>query len=83
LDKLLFDSNKKLSTEQKIRLIRGIALGMQHLHKNNIIHRDLAARNILLSGSGDPKISVCPHVVFLWPHLIRFDGSRNFPKMNF
>jgi len=30
---------------------------MQHLHKHNIIHRDLAARNILLSGSGDPKIS--------------------------
>jgi serine/threonine protein kinase len=65
LDKLLFDSNKKLSTEQKIRLIRGIALGMQHLHKNNIIHRDLAARNILLSGSGDPRISVCRHVVLL------------------
>jgi serine/threonine protein kinase len=57
LDNLLFDSNTNLSTEQKIRLIRGIALGMQHLHKHNIIHRDLAARNILLSGSGDPRIS--------------------------
>jgi len=27
------------------------------LHNNNIVHRDLAARNILLSGTGDPKIS--------------------------
>jgi serine/threonine protein kinase len=28
-----------------------------HLHEHNIVHRDLAARNILLTGSGDPKIS--------------------------
>jgi serine/threonine protein kinase len=27
------------------------------LHNNNIVHRDLAARNILLSGTGEPKIS--------------------------
>jgi len=57
LDKLLFDSNVKLSDEDKIRLVRGIALGMLHLHKHNIVHRDLAARNILLTASGDPKIS--------------------------
>jgi predicted Ser/Thr protein kinase len=57
LDKLLFDSNVKLSDEDKIRLVRGIALGMFHLHKHNIVHRDLAARNILLTASGDPKIS--------------------------
>jgi mitogen-activated protein kinase kinase kinase 11 len=54
----LFDSNVKLSEEHKIRLIRGIAAGMLHLHKHNIVHRDLAARNILLNASGDPKISV-------------------------
>ena len=34
-----------------------IVLGMLHLHSNNIVHRDLAARNILLSGTGEPKIS--------------------------
>jgi serine/threonine protein kinase len=48
----------KLSEEQKIRLVRGIAAGMFHLHKHNIVHRDLAARNILLTSGGDPKISV-------------------------
>jgi serine/threonine protein kinase len=58
LDKLLFDSNIDLSNEYKMRLVRGIAAGMLHLHKHNIVHRDLAARNILLTGSGDPKISV-------------------------
>jgi serine/threonine protein kinase len=57
LDTLLFDSNTKLSDEQKLRLVRGIAAGMLHLHEHNIVHRDLAARNILLTGSGDPKIS--------------------------
>jgi Eph receptor A1 len=46
-----------LSDEQKLRFVRGIALGMLHLHEHNIVHRDLAARNILLTGSGDPKIS--------------------------
>jgi serine/threonine protein kinase len=55
---LLFDSNVKLSEEHKFRLIRGIAAGMYHLHKHNIVHRDLAARNILLTENGDPKISV-------------------------
>jgi serine/threonine protein kinase len=48
----------KLSEEHKFRLVRGIAAGMFHLHKHNIVHRDLAARNILLTESGDPKISV-------------------------
>jgi serine/threonine protein kinase len=58
LDKLLFDSNVKLSDEYKMRLVEGIAAGMYHLHKHNIVHRDLAARNILLTGTGEPKISV-------------------------
>jgi serine/threonine protein kinase len=54
----LFDLRKKISQEKKIELVRGIAAGLYHLHKHNIIHRDLAARNILLTTSGDPKISV-------------------------
>jgi serine/threonine protein kinase len=49
----------KLSEEHKIRLIRGIAAGMLHLHSHNIIiHRDLAAKNILLTENRQPKISV-------------------------
>jgi len=57
LDTLLYDSNVNLNEEDKMQLIRGIAAGMLHLHKHNIVHRDLAARNILLTASGDPKIS--------------------------
>jgi serine/threonine protein kinase len=64
LDKVLFDSRQKLSEEQKLRFVRGIAAGMLHLHKHNIVHRDLAARNILLTTSGDPKISVHIYSIF-------------------
>jgi serine/threonine protein kinase len=58
LDKLLFDSDEQILEEYKMQLIRGIAAGMLHLHKHNIVHRDLAARNILLTSGGEPKISV-------------------------
>ncbi|PRP88002.1 LRR receptor-like serine/threonine-protein kinase GSO1-like [Planoprotostelium fungivorum] len=40
----------------KRHFVRGIALGMLHLHKENIIHRDLAVRNILLTKHLDPKV---------------------------
>ncbi len=40
-----------ISMETKIKYLSGIAKGIYHLHKNNIIHRDLAARNILVSTS--------------------------------
>jgi serine/threonine protein kinase len=58
LDKLLYSSGQTLSDERKLELIRGIARGVLHLHKHNIVHRDLAARNILLTSGGEPKISV-------------------------
>jgi serine/threonine protein kinase len=58
LDNLLFDGDQQLSEEQMISLAKGIASGMLHLHKHNIIHRDLAARNILLTANGSPKIAV-------------------------
>jgi len=35
----------------------GIANGVTHLHKDNIIHRDLAARNILLTSDLVPKVA--------------------------
>jgi predicted Ser/Thr protein kinase len=57
LDSWLFDSEDTIPEEHKMKLIRGIAAGMLHLHKYNVVHRDLAARNILLTASGDPKIS--------------------------
>jgi serine/threonine protein kinase len=53
-------------------LIQGIAAGMLHLHKHNIVHRDLAARNILLTGSGQPKISVLSLFVYFFYFIDSF-----------
>jgi serine/threonine protein kinase len=66
LDKLLFESDDKLTEEEMISLVRGISRGVYHLHKYNIVHRDLAARNILLTSGGEPKISVLSFC-FLFP----------------
>jgi serine/threonine protein kinase len=59
LDQVLFhnQTNQQITSEKKIEWIQSIARGVFHLHKHNIVHRDLAARNILLSSSGEPKIS--------------------------
>ncbi|PRP74686.1 hypothetical protein PROFUN_03608 [Planoprotostelium fungivorum] len=38
-------------------MMKGIALGMNHLHSEGIIHRDLAARNILLTQHLEPKVA--------------------------
>jgi serine/threonine protein kinase len=70
LDRLLFREGQTISDERKLELVQGIARGILHLHKHNIIHRDLAARNILLTASGEPKISVlhfvCHNFSFLF-----------------
>ena len=41
----------------KIKVLRGIATGVQHLHSRNIVHRDLSSLNILFSGDMQPKIA--------------------------
>jgi len=50
-------SSAQITNEQQLKIIRGIARGMLHLHMEYIIHRDLAARNVLLTDDLEPKIS--------------------------
>lgn len=38
----------KWRTATKVRLLAGVARGLEHLHSFGVIHRDLAARNVLL-----------------------------------
>ena len=49
LDFFLYDTEETLSESDTLKLALGIARGMEHLHKYNIVHRDLAARNVLVS----------------------------------
>jgi serine/threonine protein kinase len=48
LDKTL-SGPKAYPMKKLLRIIKGIAAGVYHLHSENIVHRDLAARNILMA----------------------------------
>lgn len=51
-----FASERKLSTEQRLKLFRKVCEAVAHGHENNVIHRDLKPSNILVEPSGVPKI---------------------------
>ncbi len=48
LVKLLHEKTLTISVAETKKIVSGIALGMMHLHSQEIIHRDLAARSIVL-----------------------------------
>lgn len=56
LEKLL-EKEKILDCDQAVDIIRQIAYGVDHAHKNKIIHRDLRPSNILISEEGTVKIT--------------------------
>ncbi len=56
LDKCIKD--RLLTLQTKMKVIMGVAVGMNHLHQENIIHRDLAARNILVRKSTQVTVVV-------------------------
>jgi len=49
-------SEKPMDNDMKLKILRGTAAGMHHLHAQGVIHRDLAARNILLDSTMKPKV---------------------------
>eukprot|EP01112_Ceratiomyxa_fruticulosa_P017828 TRINITY_DN5624_c0_g1_i6.p1 TRINITY_DN5624_c0_g1~~TRINITY_DN5624_c0_g1_i6.p1 ORF type:complete len:216 (-),score=58.68 TRINITY_DN5624_c0_g1_i6:135-782(-) len=53
----ILHKNKHLSWNIKKKMIKGIIIGMNHLHSEGIQHLDLATRNILVSSSYIVKIS--------------------------
>ena len=49
-----------LMTEGQIAAVsRETAQGLEHLHRHGVIHRDIKSDNVLLSMTGDIKLSVC------------------------
>lgn len=39
------------------RIVRGLCMGLQHVHDQGMIHRDLKPSNVLLTPDGEPKLS--------------------------
>jgi len=53
----LLQSDAQINESTILKILFGIASGLDHLHKQGIVHRDLAARNILLTENMEVKVS--------------------------
>lgn len=53
----LREHGDSLTITEKVKIMKGIAIGCDHLHREKLIHRDLAARNILLDENLVPCVS--------------------------
>ncbi|KAK1265393.1 inactive leucine-rich repeat receptor-like protein kinase [Acorus gramineus] len=49
-------SARALSWRERFDVILGIARGLAHLHRMNVVHYNLKSSNILIDGAGEPKI---------------------------
>jgi len=56
LEKIL-EKEKILECDRAVDIVKQIAYGVDHAHKNKIIHRDLRPSNILISEGGTVKIT--------------------------
>jgi serine/threonine protein kinase len=57
--KALLKERGKLPAAEAVRIVRGIAQGLDHAHRKGIVHRDIKPANVLLRREGDelvPKI---------------------------
>jgi len=50
-------SDSKIDANLLMNVVKGIASGMLHLHREGLVHRDLATRNILLGSGNQVKIT--------------------------
>lgn len=52
----IVNNKGKIEIDEKVKILLGIALGIQHLHKNNVIHRDIKGENMLFSAENEVVI---------------------------
>jgi len=57
LNQKLRQNGFKLDSATLLKIVSDIALGMEHLHYQQVLHRDLTSRNILLTANMDAKVA--------------------------
>jgi len=50
-------NTKRLTKIDFFTILKGIAAGMNHLHREKIVHRDLACRNVLINSNAEAVVS--------------------------
>jgi eukaryotic-like serine/threonine-protein kinase len=55
LDQLLA-TNRRLPLERALRLVEGVAAGLEHTHTKGVLHRDVKPANVFLDGDGVAKL---------------------------
>ena len=72
-----------MMTEGQIAAVsREIAQGLEHLHEYGIIHRDIKSDNVLLSPTGDIKLSTF-HGLLLWYDYLTLVASLTLADFGF
>ncbi len=54
---IIHEKRVKICFEEKIRLMKELAMSLVYLHTQEIIHRDISSRNILLTGDLKLKLA--------------------------
>ncbi len=53
----LYGSTEPVPVAKLLKLARGVAAGLQHVHAAGLVHRDLAPANLLIAPGGEVKIA--------------------------